>query len=224
VNALKQVNLYRFLANLPPVGESTDLDSQDQPCALMMDANGMLSHSPPSSWSCYSDIGATAAHNSVIATLPSVSAVAAYMDDNGNPTTLGHRRWILANSLGPVGIGSTAGYSCMWVTGGSGTADAAFIAWPPSGPFPAAALGAVDAIGWTVQSDTIDLSNAQVEVSDGITGLNVTVTQLLGGYGSIYAIAFQPNGWSSSAGHTYAVKVTGVAPAIEYSVEVISCP
>lgn len=40
---------------------------------------------------------------------------------------------------------------------------------------------------------------------------------------SKYAIRFVPMGWSSAAGHTYSVAVTGAAPAIAYDVHVVSC-
>jgi hypothetical protein len=223
-NALRLVNLYRFLANLPAVGEDSSLDQNDQACALMMDANMMLSHMPTTNWECYTDTAAAAAASSTIATLPSVSAVALYMDDPGNASTLGHRRWILSNSLGPIGIGSTSGYSCMWVLGGSGDAGAAFTAWPTPGAFPYDALGAVDETGWSIQSDTVDLSQASVSVRDGASRLNVQVTQLEGGYGSTYAIDFIPQGWSAQAGHSYSVSVSGVTPTISYTVDVVSCP
>jgi hypothetical protein len=65
-----------------------------------------------------------------------------------------------------------------------------------------------------------------VTVTDNSTSLPVTVTQLLGGYGSSYAIRFNPSGWTSTAGHTYQVTVTapGLASPISYAVEVVTCP
>ena len=50
-----------------------------------------------------------------------------------------------------------------------------------------------------------------------------TVVQLMGGYGSTYALRFNPNGWTTAAGHTYHVSVTGASQAIEYDVEVVDC-
>jgi hypothetical protein len=230
-NALRLVNLYRWLSALPPVDDDSAKNAGAQECALMMDANGELNHSPPTSWTCYTDGGASTAGQSNIATAPAVQAVDLYMVDPGNPTTIGHRRWILSNSLGPIGIGSTSTYSCMHVLYGSGSATAAWTAWPPPGRIPFEAFapdGAywtnLDATGWTVQSDSIDVSGAGVTVTEGGVDKPVATTVLLGGYGSSSAISFIPSGWSTEAGKTYHVALTGVSPAIEYDVRVIDCP
>ena len=226
-NALRQVNLFRFLAGLPAVTEDATKDVNAQACALMQDANKMLSHTPPTTWTCYTSAGATAAGQSNIATTRGVRAVGLYMNDRGNETTIGHRRWLLSNSLGPVGLGSTSGYSCLMTIGGTGKAGKAFAAWPPPGdvPFPAITIeGSVDSVGWSIQSDTINLAAAQVAVTDAGASLPVTVMQLPANYGSKYALSFVPMGWSSAAGHTYTVSVTGTSTPITYAVNVIACP
>lgn len=226
-NALKLVNLYRFMAGLPPVTNDAARDQKAQACALMMDANDALSHAPPMNWACYSADGAQAAGNSNIAGTAGVSGVDLYMADNGNETTMGHRRWILSGSLGPIGLGSTDSYSCMWVLGGSGNANQPFTAWPPPGTFPSGALKAsfigIDETGWTIQSSSIDLSGAQVTVMDGGQDRPVSVTPLGANYGSSYAIRMVPKGWTSQVGHTYSVSVAGVSQAIKYDVEIIDC-
>ena len=51
----------------------------------------------------------------------------------------------------------------------------------------------------------------------------VTVTPLAGGYGSSSAIRFNPQGWTTQAGHTYSVNVTGIGTPISYDVEVVNC-
>ncbi|MCK9462984.1 MAG: CAP domain-containing protein [Proteobacteria bacterium] len=227
-SALRLVNLYRWLCGLPAVTDDATKNAGAQECALMMHANGTLNHYPPTSWTCYSDAGASTAGQSNIATAAAVGAVDLYMVDPGNPTTIGHRRWILSNSLGPIGIGSTSGYSCMHVLYGSGSAGASWTAWPPSGQVPIAAFtpswSSVDDTGWTVQSDSISLSSADVTVTLGGDDKPVTVTHLLEGYGSSSAISFIPSGWSTAAGNTYHVTLSGVSSPIEYDVEVIDCP
>ena len=150
------------------------------------------------------------------------------MADPGNPTTIGHRRWILSNSLGPIGVGSTDSYSCLWVIGGSGQGNKPWMAWPSAGLFPIQAITAsgfssVDANGWTIQSDSMNLSNAQVTITDAGQNKAIQVTQLLGGYGSTYAIRMLPQGWTSQAGHTYTVNVTGIANPFSYDVEMVNC-
>lgn len=226
-NALRLVNLYRWLEGLPAVTTDATKNTGAQACALLMHANGKLSHTPPTTWTCYNATGAAAAGKSNIASTAGVKAVDLYMADPGNATTMGHRRWILNNALGPIGLGSTSGYSCMHVIGGSGSGNKAWTAFPPPGPVPAelftAAYASVDSTGWTIQSDSINLATAQVSVSSGGTKLTTTVAQLQGGYGSKYAIAIRPQGWTSTAGKTYDVSVTGISQAISYSVQVVSC-
>ncbi|HEV8320841.1 MAG TPA: hypothetical protein VG389_04455 [Myxococcota bacterium] len=223
-SALRLVNLYRWLARLPGVDHEASRDSDAQACALLMNANGMLSHTPPPTWTCYTTAGANGAGSSNIAAYPGVLAVDVYMADYGNDTTIGHRRWILANSTGPVGLGSTSSFSCLQVIGGTGNAGAAWTAWPPPGPIPLEAASMLDTTGWTIQSDTIDLSAAAATVTAGGAPRAVTVVQLLGGYGSASAINLLPSGWIAQAGMTYHVEVTGVAAPISYDVDVVDCP
>lgn len=227
-NALRLTNLYRWMVGLPEVTTDPSRDAMAQACALMMDANNSLSHDPPMSWDCYSSDGASAAGSSNISSGPGVMSVDLYMVDPGNSTTLGHRRWILSNSAGPIGLGSTSGRSCMWVLGGSGSGDNAWTAWPPPGPFPIGAVdplgfSSLDETGWSIQSDGIDLSSAQVSITAGGKDRPVTVTVLASGFGSSSAISMIPSGWSTQAGTTYRVSVTGVGTPIEYDVQVVSC-
>jgi hypothetical protein len=226
-NALRLYNLYRWLADLPAVTTEASRDRQAQACALMMRANGMLSHMPPNTWTCWTQEGADGASSSNISSGPGVSSADGYMIDPGNPTTIGHRRWILSNSLGPIGIGSTAtGASCMQNLRGTGRAGKPWMAWPSPGIIPLQAIvarrGSLDSTGWTVQSDNINLAAATVTVTSGGMARPVVVTQLMGGYGSRYAIRFNPQGWTTAVG-TYSVSVSGVTPAISYEVNVVDC-
>jgi len=95
---------------------------------------------------------------------------------------------MLSNYLGPIGIGSTGNYSCLY-TGTSGNAGRQWTAWPPPGYFPLQAASdnwnrTLDSTGWSVQSDTINLSGAVVTITLDGTAQPVTVTQLASGYGS----------------------------------------
>jgi uncharacterized protein YkwD len=225
-NTLRVLNLYRWLADLPPIDHDPTLDAKGQSCALMMAANGTLSHTPTPDWSCYAADGAEAAGSSNIATAPAVASIDLYMMDPGNLDTIGHRRWILSNSIGPTGIGSTDAYSCLWTLGGSGAAGAPWIAYPPPGPFPLAAttigFATLDQTGWSLQSDTIDLTAASVEVTKDGAALPMTITVLGNGYGSAFGISMIPSGWQIGVG-SYHVAVSGTSEAIEYDVEVVDC-
>lgn len=224
--SLRLLNLHRWLADLPPITTSPELDAKNQACALMMAANGTLSHTPPPDWACYGADGAEGAGNSNIASAPAVSAIDLYMIDPGNPDTIGHRRWILSNSIGPTGIGSTDQSSCLWTLGGSGSAGAPWIAFPPPGPFPLSGttIGwtSLDETGWTIQSDSIDMNTAQVEVTRDGEPLAMQHVPLLGGYGSASAISLVPMGWQHAVGD-YHVVVTGISEPIEYDVQIVDC-
>jgi hypothetical protein len=235
-NALRIMNLYRWLAGLPEVETAASLDAKAQACALMMAANQQLSHNPPTSWECYTAAGAEAAGDSNISTQPGVASVDAYMVDSGNEETMGHRRWILSSGLGPIGLGSTSTASCMLVIGGGGSSggasSATFAAWPPPGPVPLAGIAPetfpwsnVDDVGWTVQSDVIDLRGATVTVTMDGAPLTISTSALAQGYGSWTALRIVPTGWRSEAGRTYHVTVAvNGSVVIEYDVRVLGCP
>jgi uncharacterized protein YkwD len=230
-NALRLFNLNRWLADLPAVVTEASRDLQAQACALMMDANNMLSHTPPTTWTCYTAEGAAGASSSNISGGPGVSSVALYMVDTGNETTFGHRRIVLSNALGPIGLGSTGpgGASCMQNLRGTGTANKTWVAWPPPGPFPIEAYSSgrttLSMTGWSIQTQrSISLTGATVTVTSGGTNMPMTMSQLTGTYGESNAIRLVPNGWDVAAGQTYSVTVAGTSIPISYSVEIISCP
>jgi Cysteine-rich secretory protein family len=221
-HALKLVNLYRFLAGMAAVTDDPSWDSEAQQCALMQTANG-LSHTPPTTWKCYTAAGADGSKRSDLSSGPGVGAIDGYMQDIDDPTTMGHRRWILNNQLGPVGFGSAVA-SCFMNVGGTSHSGKAFVAWPPPGQVPYAAITTtkVDQGGWTLQSDTINVNAGTVTVLDGTQNLPVSLNTLGTGYGSTYAIRFVPNGWKTQAGHDYEVSVSGTS--VTYTVQVVNCP
>lgn len=231
-NTTRLVNLYRFLAELPAVQDNPTRNEAAQACALIMAANKKLSHTPASNWKCWTELGSAAAKKSNLSTAPAVRSVDRYMIDAGanNAPTLGHRRWILSRSLGPIGVGSTANSaSCLHVIGGSGKAPNPWTAWPPEGQVPLAAInpypsGSLDSTGWSIQSDVINLNGAAIKVSAAGETLPVAVRNLAPNYGSKYAIAFNPTGWKTAAGKTYHVEVTAIAKPFSYDVEVLACP
>lgn len=221
-NALKVLNLYRFLADMPEVEMDPERNQKAQECALMQSANG-LSHEPPTSWKCYTEVGAIASGVSSISGGRGVESIDLYMTDGEfNADTMGHRRWVFANSLGPVGFGS-AKSSCFHQADGTSNARKPFVAWPPPGPVPLQAIltTKVDTAGWTIQSDGTNLEEATVSVDEGGAPLAVTQTTLPGGYGSRYALRIVPSNWTLSAGHSYHVTVSGTD--IGYTIDVVDC-
>lgn len=230
-NALRLVNLYRALSGLAPVTMSAEGNRLAQACALLMRANGTITHTPPSSWKCYTAEAAKTAGGSSLSSGPGVSSVDGYMVDPGNPTTIGHRRWILSNWLTEVGFGSADRFSCQYqpVRSMNARGGKPWVAWPPAGQVPIQAWGGrylggmLDQTGWTVQSDSINLRGASVRVSVGGADRPVTVNQLGANYGSAYALRFTPSGWTAKAGETYHVTVSGISTPIEYDVQVVDC-
>jgi len=224
---VRHVNLIRFLGGLPEVSDDPVLNARAQSCSLLMAVNGKLSHAPTPEWKCWTQEGAQAAGKSNLSTTPGVQAVQDYMIDHGNQTTLGHRRWLLSNSLGPIGVGSSNSASCLWVIGGKGAVKKAWQAWPPPGVFPYEAYRTkwsnLDVTGWSLQSDSVNLQKATVTVTEDGLPRPTTVTVLKHNYGSKHAISFVPKGWQAKAGRTYHVQIGGIAPAISYDVAMVIC-
>ncbi|MCC6620987.1 MAG: CAP domain-containing protein [Deltaproteobacteria bacterium] len=229
-NTLAQVNLYRWLAGLPPVEADAGKNAAAQACALVMHANDAIEHVVPSGWRCREPSGVQAAGLSNLATVPGVAAVDLYMTDEG-VDNLGHRRWILSNSLGPIGMGSTSRYSCLHVIYGDGDAGQRWTAWPPPGVVPYGALEmgsgwsrlSTDAAGWSVQSDDVDLRGAEVTVTRDGESLPLDVWTLDSGYGSTFGVGFRPDGWATEPGATYRVRLVLAREELEYDVHVAAC-
>lgn len=226
-DTLRRINLFRWLAGLPPVTDRPEEQAAQIECAVMMSANGSLSHSPPSSWECFTDAGAGAAGRSNIALgygSPG-SAFDGYMLDRSVPS-LGHRRWILNPPLGSVGIGfaspSRPG-QCLSVFDRSGPgSDRTWTAYPNPGPAPVF-LGEGE---WSFQTHGVSLSGdasaTVVRVSDGMT-LSVTTRQT-GGGGPPNSLVIVPDGWRPSAGETYRVTITGLSIGeLTYETTLVAC-
>jgi hypothetical protein len=227
-NAYRLHSLYRFLAGQMPVNMTDEGNRLAQNCALLMAANNNISHMPDSSWKCYTAEAAKTASSSSLSTEGAVGSVDGYMIDPGNATTLGHRRWVLSGMLSGVGFGSSGKYSCQYQPAqGASSGAKAWVAWPPAGQVPLQAMkgawASVDQTGWSVQSDSVDFKAAQVAITSDGMNLPVTLTQLGTGYGSRFAMSFTPMGWTSAAGKTYHVAISGISKPIEYDVAIVNC-
>ena len=142
---LSAINWARSQSGMPPVlGVNPAYSARAQRTALLMQAQGALSHAPASSWACWTrEAAAGAAHSNLALGITGARAVGMYLTDPGSANTdAGHRRWLLFPRLGQIGIGNTAWANALYVLGSPARLPAgvpAYYGWPTSGYFPRAA-------------------------------------------------------------------------------------
>ncbi|GAB7125737.1 hypothetical protein JCM19000A_02440 [Silvimonas sp. JCM 19000] len=235
---VRLLNYYRAMAGLPGnVTLSLEESTQAQAAALMMDANSQLSHSPPTTWTCYSSVGATAAGKSNLAMSSGIlnsgiGGIGLYVSDGG-VTSLGHRRWVLYSRLSAVGTGDTPRANALYVIGNVGAVytPANGIAWPPAGyvPRPVSA----PAQQWSFSYPGADFSSAAVTLTDDAGNAIATTgaAALDAGYGDNtygWNISSSATGWDRNPGDTRInvvisnVLIGGVAHSFSYSVTFVT--
>ena len=155
---LRRVNFYRAMAGVPgTVVDDATFSMKAQRAAMMMSAEGELTHSPAPSFACFSDQGQEAAANSnLYLGRIGPSAVDGYVEDPGaGNVDVGHRTTILHPPTQRMGVGdvgpSPAGpaANALWVfdervfdeesptTRPPVREPDRFVAWPPRGHVPA---------------------------------------------------------------------------------------
>lgn len=233
-DTLARLDMFRWFVGLGPVADDPSLDSADQQCANLeafWDFSSPDSpHMPPSTTACYTAQGGSAAGQSNIdwGSGGPAQAIDDWMQDTGNDTTLGHRRWIMYPPLDPIGIGywQTGGMygnsACMNVFSASGTGPN-----PPWVAVPNPGYAVIDTAQWTwsFHGSLGGLANATASVVrvDDNTTLPVTMMPLSQGYGQD-AISWVPNGWQVEAGKTYQVTISGLSSGnVVYEVKPIAC-
>ena len=178
---LTAMNYVRSLAGLAPVTLNGSLNASAQAAALIMSANGALSHSPSSGWRCYSPSGAAAAGRSNLAlSYPNIRSgqiIDLYMDDpGGTNTAVGHRRWVLNPFTTQVGTGSTDTANALTVIGptSSHRPNPRWVGWPTAGYFP----NAIEPDGrWSLSSGRRGVSFAHARVRVYYGGTRIAVHQ-----------------------------------------------
>jgi uncharacterized protein YraI len=225
---IDRVAFYRAMAGVPSsVGLAATNSTSNQQAALMFSRNNQLSHTPPSSWACYTAAGAQAAGSSNIALgTYGVSAIDAYMKDAGsNNAAAGHRRWILypqTQSFGTGDVPAGNGYpsaNSLWVwdsnvSGPRPSTRDGYVAWPPPGYVPYQVVFP----RWTFSYPGAGFGGASVSVTLNGSSVPVTIdSSTATGYGE-NTIVFRLNGMSPSgawgnpgADQTYTVRITGAS-------------
>ena len=151
--ALAEVNFLRSLAALPPVALDEEYCLLCQYGAVLLAANGRLSHRPEQPFDMrdeYYEEGLRAASGSNLARFnwfaPDVlhQAILGFSLDDAdrNRLILGHRRWLLYPSLGDVGFGLAndaegRSYVLMYVMDAAQSpVEYDHVCWPAPGAFP----------------------------------------------------------------------------------------
>lgn len=222
---VRLTNVFRWLAGLAPTGENTAALPNAQACAVMMNANGQLSHRPPTSWACYSAAGAQGAATSNIGggrgyTMTPWAAVSGWIDDSRDLTmTLGHRRWMLFEPLTRVAYGQAEGFACLVVLQGhDGARTRPWVAWPNAGPTPIQAMTRI----WSFSARGAGLSSTtQVRVTLDGEPLTVQAQLRAANYGDDTISWNMP---TIRAGGVYRVTVMGLRNGdITYEVRPVAC-
>jgi uncharacterized protein with LGFP repeats/uncharacterized protein YkwD len=203
------VNFYRGLAGLDSISLTSSQNTLAQQTALLMEANGQISHTPPSSWNCYTAQGAQGAATSNLHGgtgaffIGSASEpIKAYMDESeANNAPVGHRRWILNPDTVTMGMGTTNKFNALNVTGApldTNRTSPTMFGFPGSGYFPQQ----LEPNGeWSLSSDQgVDFSAANVSVKNANgAALGVIPLSTAEGYGP-NTISFQVQGLNYASG------------------------
>jgi hypothetical protein len=172
---LTRINYFRAMAGVPAtISLNASYNNKAQQAALMMAAENNLSHTPNTSWACYTANGAEAAsHSNLSLGNAGYDAVFSQMRDNGsNNAPVGHRRWLLFPQTQEMGTGSipaTSNHTSandVWVID-SHLSDSrpitreAFVSWPPAGYTPAS----LAFNRWSFSWPQANFSSATVEMT-----------------------------------------------------------
>ncbi|MCA0351900.1 MAG: CAP domain-containing protein [Chloroflexi bacterium] len=222
---LLRVNYFRKMAGMAAVTLNESYNSQAQQAALMMSRNNSLSHSPPTSWACYTAAGKTAAGKSNLY-LGQIGpgAITGYMLDPGaGNSAAGHRRWILYpqnKSIGTGDVPSRSGYAgsnaLYVITSDFGTARPAtrteYVPWPPEGFVPYQVVFG----RWSFSLHNGNFTNATVTMRQGNTTIPVTKETVAFNMGE-NTIVWIPQGYNHSsswaqpsADTTYTITISNV--------------
>ena len=241
---LHRVNYFRAMAGLPAnVTFSAEMNRKAQAAALMMSANGQLSHSPPTSWKCYSSDGAAGAGSSdLFLGVYSWDAISGYMLDPGaSNSAAGHRRWILYPQTQVMGTGDVPPSGSYYAANALVVIDSAqyssprpatrddFVAWPPPGYVPSPVVYA----RWSFAYPGADFSAATVSMTSNGAGVSLAQSPVQNGYGE-NTLVWIPLGmsdgatWPRPASDTSYkvtvsnVKINNVARSFSYTVTIFA--
>ncbi|HMM49297.1 MAG TPA: CAP domain-containing protein, partial [Miltoncostaeaceae bacterium] len=190
---VEAINFIRAMNHLAPVGLDAAAGDRARAAALIMRANNGLSHTPPRTWRCWSDAGASAAANGNLSLGPrnGVDHILAYLRDPGPGNgAVGHRRWLLYPPLAGVGTATTDTTNVLVVVGPALQARPAVpvVSWPPAGQVPWPLVFERFSIS-SPEHPQADFSRAELSVSANGVALPVTPEPVVDGYGDNTLVA-----------------------------------
>jgi hypothetical protein len=233
VDTLTRINMFRWMDGLGPTSDDPTYDADAQKCSNLESWwpwMGGSPHMPPTTSKCYTAAGGATAGESNIAwgSGHPAQAIDQFMQDNGNDTTLGHRRWILNPPLGPIGIGYWEGggmygnAECLRIFGSSGGGPN-----PPWVAIPTAGFAPIETATWTWSfhgslGGIAGATASVLRVDDNMV-LPVKMMALQQGYAQ-ETTSWTPVGWAAEAGKTYRVTVSGLSGGdVVYDVKPVAC-
>jgi uncharacterized protein YkwD len=189
---LLRINYFRAMAGVPAsITLDGGMNAAAQKAALLMAANGRVSHAPASDWLCYTEEADKAAGSSnLYAGVYGPRGIDGYIEDPGDMNYhVPHRRWLLFPNTRIMGTGDIPpqgdyiGANALLVWGPRSrerpqTRDG-FVAWPPPGYVPFAVVYP----RWSFTYPNADFSNSSLSMTRGEEGILLTVHPLAGGYG-----------------------------------------
>lgn len=215
---LSSINFARLLAGLNPLALDTSTVEQAQAAAIIMTAQNAVSHYPPESWPCWTQVGHDAAAMSNlyqgVRGESNADKMESYLDDWGHTNHgAGHRRWFLYPNLTAIGIGGTATANVCYLFGqrfNEAAPNPAWVSWPTAGWFP----NRLDPRGrWSLSSgaDDADFSQAQVRVTFGdrrVRGITLRTPESSPGKPTL--VWEMPSDWPVSPVGKATVTVSGI--------------
>jgi uncharacterized protein YkwD len=213
VGVLGRVNAIRALHGLPAVAYAPDLEGEAMQAALIMAANGQLSHHPDATWKCYSAAGAKGAGESNL----SGGVISRYLAFQTNPqeidgwlsdidnalkANIGHRRWLLDPFLKSIAFGRVVavlpngdavdGAALVIIPGSNGSTTARGIVAYPIGDYPSSLCppGALFSFGIIVDPSD-KFANQNVDYA----GATVSITAEDGAAVAVDQVAFDTAGY-----------------------------
>ncbi len=218
------VNLYRAMAGLAPVAEAAADRAGAQGCAVMLERNGQLSHTPAATWACATDAARATAARSNLSGNPGFpmspwNAVRGWIDESRDLSgTLGHRRWLLSPELHTVSYGQTGSFACLSLGLGSRVANAPqWVSWPPAGWVPTALMGTI----WSFSKPGVSAPGTTVQVTRDGAAVAMAASAQRAGIGDDTVSWSMPE---AVAGSVYRVRVAVPgARVVEYEVRPTGC-